>query len=120
MNIEILHFDGCPSHETLLSRLPELMAQVDVDAPIQLKQIKSVEAAERERFLGSPTLRIDGEDVDPTASERRDFGLKCRLYPTAEGLRGTIPDELVLAALTRSRGRRSRAQIERQPEWWNG
>src|ERR1700741_3513154 len=105
MNIEILYFDGCPSHETLLPRLRELMAQADVNAPIQLKRIETVEAAERERFLGSPTLRIDGEDVDPTASERSDFGLKCRLYPSAEGLGGTIPDEFVLAALTHSRRR---------------
>ncbi len=103
MNVEVLYFDGCPSHESLLPRLRELMAQAGVDVAVQLTQVESVEAAERERFLGSPTLRIDGEDVDPTASERSDFGLKCRLYPGAEGLRGTVPDELVLAALTRAR-----------------
>lgn len=103
MNVEVLYFDGCPSHEALLPRLRELMAQAGVDVPVQLTHIESVAAAERERFLGSPTLRIDGEDVDPTANERTDFGLKCRLYPSAEGLRGRIPDELVLAALTRAR-----------------
>lgn len=110
MNIEVLYFDGCPSHEALLPRLRELMAQAGVDAPVRLTHVNSVEAAERERFLGSPTLRIDGEDVDPTASERSDFGLKCRLYPSAEGLRGTVPDELVLAALTRTHEPRDRAR----------
>lgn len=64
----------------------------------ELKHVESVEAAERERFLGSPTLRVDGQDVDPTAGERTDFGLKCRLYPSPDGLRGTVPDEFVLAA----------------------
>jgi hypothetical protein len=102
VNIEVLYFDDCPSHEALLPRLRELMAQAGVDAPVQLKHIESVEAAEHERSLGSPTLRINGRDVDPTASERTDFGLKCRLYPSAEGLRGTVPDELVLVALTRA------------------
>jgi alkylmercury lyase len=102
VNVEVLYFDGCPSHEALLPRLRQLMAQVGVAVPVQLTHIESTAVAKRERFLGSPTLRINGEDVDPTASQRTDFGLKCRLYPSAEGLRGTIPDELVLAALTRA------------------
>ena len=102
MNVEVLYFDGCPSHQALLPRLRELMAQAGVDAPVQLTHIESLAAAERQRFLGSPTLRINGQDVDPTAGERTDFGLKCRLYPSVEGLRGTVPDELVLAALTRA------------------
>ncbi len=103
MKLEVLYFDGCPSHEALMPRLRELMAQAGVAAPIELKPVESVEAAERERFLGSPTLRVDGHDVDPAAGERTDFGLKCRLYPSADGLRGTVPDEFVVAALTRVR-----------------
>ncbi len=103
MNVEVLYFDGCPSHQALLPRLRELMERAGLDLPVRLTHIESVAAAERERFLGSPTLRIDGEDVDPTTNERTDFGLKCRLYPSAEGLRGRIPDELVLGALTRAR-----------------
>lgn len=100
MRVEVLYFDGCPSHTRLLPRLRALMDQAGIDAPIELHRIESVRAAERERFLGSPTLRVNGEDVDPTAGSRTDFGLKCRLYATGEGLRGAIPDELVLAALS--------------------
>lgn len=59
---------------------------------------------ERERFLGSLTLRIAGEDVEPGAALRTDFGLKCRLYATPDGFRGTPPDEWVLGALARARG----------------
>jgi hypothetical protein len=102
MKLEVLYCDGCPSYEALMPRLRMLMAQAGVDAPIERKRVQSVEAAQRERFLGSPSLRVDGEDVDPAADERTDFGLKCRLYPTADGLRGTVPDELVVAALTRA------------------
>jgi hypothetical protein len=106
VKLEVLYFDGCPSHEALMPRLRMLMAQAGVDAPLELKHVESDEAAERERFLGSPTLRVDGEDVDPSAGERTDFGLKCRLCPSADGLRGTVPDEFVVAALTRARGAR--------------
>jgi hypothetical protein len=103
MNFEVLYFDGCPNHTALLPRLQELMQQAGLDAPITLTRIDSDAAARAAHFLGSPTLRIDGQDVDPGATRRTDFGLKCRLYSTPEGLRGRIPDELIVAALTRRR-----------------
>jgi hypothetical protein len=101
MRIELLYFDGCPSHEEFLPRLRLLMAQAQIDAEVESRRVESDDAAQRERFLGSPTLRIDGQDVDPSASERTDYGLKCRLYATEEGLRGVPPDDLVLSALRR-------------------
>ena len=107
VKLEVLYFDGCPSHEALMPRLRDLMARAGVDAPVELKRVASAEAAERERFLGSPTLRVDGRDVDPGAGERTDFGSKCRLYPSADGLRGMVPDELMVAAFTRARGARA-------------
>jgi hypothetical protein len=55
--------------------------------------------AEREQFLGSPTLRIDGRDVEPGAADRTDYGLKCRIYHTGEGLTGLPADDWILAAL---------------------
>lgn len=103
MTIEVLYFDGCPNHEALLPRLRELMTRVGVAAPVELRRIDSFEAARRERFLGSPTVRIDGEDVDTSSCSRTDYGLKCRLYPGPDGLRGVVPDELILAGLMRRR-----------------
>jgi hypothetical protein len=60
-------------------------------------------AAVAERFLGSPTVRVDGVDVEAGAEKRCDFGLKCRLYSTTPGLQGTPPEEWVLRALKASR-----------------
>lgn len=99
IRVEVLYFDGCPNHEALLPRLRELMAEAGVDAPVALTRVTSAADAAHERFLGSPTLRINGDDVEPAANRRTDFGLKCRLYPTADGLRGRVPDDLVRAAL---------------------
>lgn len=80
MRVELLYFDGCPSYERLLPRLRELVAEVAPETAIELRKVESVEDGERERFLGSPTVRVDGVDVDPGAGGREDFGLKCRLY----------------------------------------
>lgn len=101
MTVELLYFDGCPNHEALLPRLRELMDGADVSAQIMLRRVPDDAAAQRERFLGSPTVRIDGRDVEPGAEQRRDFGMKCRLYSTPAGLRGTPPEEWLLDALTR-------------------
>ena len=100
MKVEVLYFDGCPNHEALLPHLRELVNSAG--ASIELIRVEDAHAAERERFLGSPTVRIDGEDIEPGAHQRADFGLKCRLFATPDGLRGMPADEWVLAALQRA------------------
>jgi len=92
MKVELLYFDGCPSYTRLLPRLRDLVAEVDHRAEIDLRRVESVEAAEHERFLGSPTVRVDGMDVDPGARGRADFGLKCRLY-RFDGGSSPLPSE---------------------------
>jgi hypothetical protein len=99
MKVELLYFDGCPSYARLLPRLRALIAQAGVEAHVDLRRVESPEAAETERFLGSPTVRVDGRDVEPGAGQRTDFGMKCRLYRTPTGLQGTPPEDDVLAAL---------------------
>ena len=68
--------------------------------PPTLRKITDEHEAARERFLGSPTLRINGRDVEPGATERTDYGLKCRIYRTADGLSGLPAEDWILAALT--------------------
>ena len=102
MRIELLYFDGCPSHEAFLPRLRELLADAGVNDAVEQRRVETDADAQRERFLGSPTLRVDGLDVDPDSGERTDYGLKCRLYRTDEGLSGAPLDEWVLSALKRA------------------
>jgi hypothetical protein len=92
-----LYFDGCPSYQALLPRLRELLAEAGVVDDVKLRRIETQDEAVAERFLGSPTLRVDGIDVEPGAGERDDFGLKCRLFSGSSGLSG-VPDDLWLRA----------------------
>jgi hypothetical protein len=100
VTLELLYFDGCPNHKALLPHLEKLLRGAEVRAEIRLRRIADETTAEHERFLGSPTIRVGGRDVEPGAEERDDFGLKCRLYRTPAGLRGVPPDEWILDALT--------------------
>ena len=103
MRVELLYFDGCPNHERLLPRLRELVSEADPAARIELRRVESPEEAEREQFLGSPSVRIDGRDVDAAAAQRHDFGLKCRLYRTDSGLAGLPPEKWIQKALASAR-----------------
>lgn len=76
-----------------------LIAEEGIHAAVDLRRVESVEAAEGERFLGSPTVRVDGRDVDPDAGARHDFGLTCRLYRSSEGTSGLPPERWITAAL---------------------
>jgi hypothetical protein len=99
MKVELLYFDGCPSYEALLPELRSLLVGEGIAEEIELRRIGTIEDAQRERFLGSPTVRVDGTDVDPGAGEREDFGFKCRLYRTPAGLEHVPPAEWIRAAL---------------------
>jgi hypothetical protein len=89
----------------LLERLNRLLVEADVDDEVSMRRVESDEMARCERFLGSPSLRIDGHDVEPGAEQRTVFGLTCRLFATVDGLRGMPTNEWVLDALTRARAR---------------
>jgi hypothetical protein len=117
VTIEVLYFDGCPNHEALLPHLEHLVCAASVSAEIRLREIPNDDTAQRERFLGSPSVRVDGQDIEPGAEARDDFGLKCRLYPSPSGLAGVPRDEWLLQALERA-ARRAASPLTRRPRTW--
>ncbi|MDE3070782.1 MAG: thioredoxin family protein [Acidobacteriota bacterium] len=102
MKLELLYFDGCPGYAELRARLPGLLARSGVDARIVERRVESDDDAERERFPGSPTVRIDGQDIEPSSAAAGTVGLTCRLYATPDGLARTPPDDLIIGALKRA------------------
>jgi hypothetical protein len=106
VRVEVLFLPGCPNYRAVARSVEEALGRSRAAGNIELRPIVTVEEAERERFLGSPTVRIDGLDVDPNAGERDDFGLKCRLYRSATGTTGVPPQERIIAAMARARQER--------------
>ena len=101
--IEILYFDGCPGYAAVVPTVHRIATSEG--ARVEQFAIVTAAQAEHAHFLGSPTVRIDGIDVDAGAAERTDYGLKCRLYVTPEGCQHTPPEAWIRAALRRSRER---------------
>lgn len=92
VEVELLYWSGCPSHPRALAELREVMAQEGLDADaIVVREIDSDEQARRERFVGSPTIRIDGWDVRPP-EPGEPYGLTCRIYHRRDGRVSPTPD----------------------------
>jgi hypothetical protein len=85
--------------ETALQRARGAIAAAKVSARVQLVRVADDDQARRLRFLGSPTVRVNGADVDPTVAGREDYGLQCRVYATGGRLEGAPSVDWIAAAL---------------------
>jgi hypothetical protein len=91
MRVELLFWEGCPSHPKALADLREAMVDLGLDPNgIVVREVHADSDAQREHFVGSPTIRIDGVDVQPLGAE--PFGLTCRVYHRRDGRISPTPD----------------------------
>jgi hypothetical protein len=91
MHVELFFWDGCPSHPKALADLRAAMTELGLDPNgIVVREVHTDSDAEREHFVGSPTIRIDGVDIQPPESE--PFGLTCRVYHRRDGRISPTPD----------------------------
>jgi len=97
MRVEVLYFDGCPTYRAAEETLRGVLAQED--AEVELVAVNSEKEAQRLRFPGSPTIRVDGEDLFPVPDRVR-YALGCRMYATPEGLKGSPTAGMLKEALT--------------------
>jgi hypothetical protein len=90
--IELLWWEGCPSWQRALEmlRVEAARAGLDPDA-IEVIEIKGEVDAARQGFPGSPTIRVDGEDVQPPGPDQPG-GLTCRVYRRRDGAVSPLPD----------------------------
>ena len=102
MKVELLYIRDCPNAMDYLPELQELLDSVGIDDPVQLQLIEDQDQAVAQRFVGSPTVRIDGVDVDPSTDDRADYAISCRLYRSETGTTGRPPRDWVRQALTRA------------------
>ena len=80
MKIDVLYFDGCSNHSTAVERLREVLAEANVSAEIVEIKVADDDQARALGFLGSPTIRINGVDIEPAARAGCQPGMSCRTY----------------------------------------
>jgi len=94
MQIQFLWWEGCPSHPEAWQRLQQTLDELQVTAQIELIEIKTDQDAEQWMFPGSPTILINGNDIDPSAPPA--YRLTCRLYFRDDGRPSPLPSQAMI------------------------
>jgi glutaredoxin len=91
MLVEVLTFEGCPHGAAALQLARRVAAEGPGATEVRMLNVE-MEQAEVVRFLGSPSIRVDGHDIEPGADARHSYSFGCRLHATADGLQ-PLPSE---------------------------
>lgn len=95
MRIEVLYFEGCPHHLPAVDRLRTILALEGLPGEIIEIEVSDQSAAKALEFPGSPTIRVNGVDIDAGSGDVCEAGFACRYYP------GGLPSEAMIRAAVR-------------------
>jgi hypothetical protein len=99
--VQLLWFADCPNHVEARQMLRDVLADLAPGTPIEDIDASDPAVARDLLFPGSPTIRIDGRDIDPAYVDPGDYTPRCRLYRTALGLRG-LPERAWMETAVRA------------------
>lgn len=102
--VELLYVEGCPNRRQTAAAIADAARVTGVRAEVRATGISDPEDAVRRRFLGSPTVRVAGRDVDPGVEGRSAYALACRVYESEAGRAWSPPVEWIAAALREAAG----------------
>jgi hypothetical protein len=89
VKIEVLYVPECPNHALVLERLREILPAESFHKHVAEVPIEDSVIAQSLKFPGSPTIRVNGQDVEPESQDVTSFGLMCRLYSDGSGAPST-------------------------------
>jgi hypothetical protein len=72
--VTVLTSPGCAQTEPAIDRLQSVAARLGIELVVERATVETAEDARRLRFLGSPTILVNGRDLDPEARDRTDYG----------------------------------------------
>ncbi len=75
VKLELLFSPGCGAIESTVSMVKEALGEFDLAADVLEIMVDTEEKARELKFLGSPSIRFNGRDIEPGADERQDYGL---------------------------------------------
>ena len=97
MHIDFLYYEDCPSHDEALERLRGVLQEEGVEADIDVIKVETEEQARELEFIGSPTIRVEGRDIDPPPPDAY-FGLTCRAFRLEDDRVSPLPSKHMIRA----------------------
>ena len=67
------------------------MAEEGIANEVEVIKVETEEQAHELHFAGSPTIRVDGQDIDPPIDSR--YALTCRVYHLKDGRISPLPSK---------------------------
>ena len=101
--VELFYFDGCQSCEPAVENLKQALQLEQWPADVEMIHVADPADAQTKRFLGSPTIRIDGVDVEGPAAETHGYAYGCRVYTAGGRTAGWPSVDQIRQALQRGR-----------------
>lgn len=98
MTIEVFTVAQCPNAQPTLSLLEAIVAEQHFRVQIRHVVVPDEKTARVLQFPGSPTVRVNGRDVEPEHAPT-GYGLACRVYREGERSSGVPPARLIRNAL---------------------
>lgn len=99
MKIELLYFDDCPNWQLSEQFLREAIDELKLEAEILLINVKDNNGAITNRFLGSPSIRINDKDLEIVEDHSTEYSMRCRRYRSDSEILGCPPKEMIVKAL---------------------
>jgi hypothetical protein len=103
--IEVLYVQDCPHYRGTLALVERVRGELGIDTELRSTLIVDQAAAEQARFPGSPTVRVDGRDVEPGSDPATEYTAACRLYRLEHRFAGQPEERWLRDALQRAAGR---------------
>ena len=100
MRVSFLYYEDCPSHDVALERLREVMDEEGIPGVVEVVKVETEEQARELHFVGSPTIRVDGQDIDPPDDSH--YALTCRAYRLADDHISPLPSKDMIRRAVRS------------------
>jgi hypothetical protein len=98
--VEILYTDECPFWREVVKLVDEVNRELRIGAAIKKVKIANEQDAKKLRFPGSPTIRVNGVDIDPEAKKAQSF-IGCRIYRYKNRVYESPPKEMIKNAFQR-------------------
>jgi hypothetical protein len=100
MRVSFLYYEECPSHDLALERLREVMTEEGIPREVEVFKVETEDQARELRFVGSPTIRVDGQDIDPPSDSR--YVLTCRADRLEDDRISPLPSKDMIRRTLRS------------------
>lgn len=99
MEIEFLYSERLGKSADAEKALADALAATGVDAEITYTEVSDEEDARKKRFLGNPSIRVGGFDVEYAEREPTEYQAAMRYYSTVDGWKPCPPSTMIASMI---------------------